>query len=93
MAHGNTQTHTHTYTHSHTNIHTHTHLYLTIHAHVPKLTKKWKYTENQNLSEDPALLYIDQLISHTKAFPSSKLVLAAARNPKGINRAAAAKPF
>ena len=36
------------------------------------------------------MLYIDQLISHTKAFPSSKLVSAAARNPKGINRAAAA---
>ena len=67
--------------HGNTQTHTHTHT----------LTKKWKYTENQNLSEDPALLYIDQLISHTKAFPSSKLVLAAARNPKGISRAAAAK--
>ena len=65
--------------HGNTQTHTHTHT----------LTKKWKYTENQNLSEDPALLYIDQLISHTKAFPSSKLVPAAARNPKGINRAAA----
>ena len=34
-------------------------------THMHTLTKKWKYTENQNLSEDPALLYIDQL-THTQ---------------------------
>ena len=33
------------------------------HTHTHTLTKKWKYTENQNLPEDPALIYIDQLIS------------------------------